>query len=242
MRRKAVNWIALCVSLGAVAWGDDDPGADQDPTLKPVVKQLKVVSVDPGARALTVKEKDYEVFWSAKKTVFFHHQSLFLKDLKKDAVLQFLGKCHERKSGGGSYADSDPLISDVEYVGMGAAFVQPPINSQKSGVLWHEGRLTVTKYPFSLEVDKTEYRVAGNDKMAAYSLEPIEPQKLEGKMVTIRGTMRKVKVERNGKPVEVNRIYASEVHLVELLPEHKKVFQLQWVERKGDGPGKAGKK
>jgi len=201
-----------------------------------------VVSVDLKTHAVAVKEKDYEIFWSAKGTAFLHHQSIYLKELKKDAVLQFLGKCHERKSGGVTYADSDPLISDVEYLGLGEAYVQPPISSPKSGVVWHEGLLTVPKYPFALEVEGKEYRVAGSDKMAAYSLESIEPQKLEGKAVLIRGNMRKVKTERVGKAVEVNRLYATEVHWVELLPEHKKVFQLQWADSKKETQGASGKK
>src|SRR2546428_2568460 len=193
MRSQAGLWIVLSVLLGGFLRADDDSPSERDPNLKPVIKQFKVVSVDLKTHAVAVKEKDYEIFWSAKGTAFLHHQSIYLKELKKDAVLQFLGKCHERKAGGVTYADSDPLISDVEYLGLGEAYVQPPISSPKSGVVWHEGLLAVPKYPFALEVEGKEYRVAGSDKMAAYSLESMEPQKLEGKTVLIRGNMRKVK-------------------------------------------------
>jgi hypothetical protein len=225
--------------LAAVAAMAFSAGAEEkDPTLKPLWKKLKVASIDAKLGEIRVKEADVEVLWKKESTRFLHHRSILLKDLKSGAAIHVLGRLHVRRGapptkGAG---ETSPMITDIEHLGVGAAFVEPPIQPASGFVRWHAGKLVTVAAPFQVEVGNGEYRLSGGEKLAAYSIEKLAPESVAGATVIVRGDARKVTVEREGKERQVTRIYATEVHLVELSAEHLKVFQLQWGEKRKETP------
>ena len=213
------------------------PAEEKDPTLKPLVKRLKVASIDAKLGEIKVKEADFEVLWRKDSTRFYHHRSILLKDLKKGAVIHVLGKLHGRRGAPAKGADdAAAMITDVEHVGVGAAFVEPPITPASGHIRWYAGELLTFVAPFQMKVGNAEYKLLGGEKIAAYSIEKLAPEGIAGVSVIIRGDAKKVTVERDGKERQVTRLQATEVHLIELTPEHTKVFQLQWGEKRKETP------
>ncbi len=244
MNARAVLWLALGLGAGAAGKPADGQATGESDARKLVMKPFRIVSVDSKTLRIEVKEAGYEVVWHATKTKLYRHRTVLLRDLEPGTALHVFAKRHEegndnKKKGGGR---TSPIITDIELLGAGAAFVRPSLEGKVGGLTWESGKLTA-KLPFSLEVGGTRYRLAGDDKLSAYSLETLAPEKLAGAKVFIRGNARKVTIEREGKPLEVTRLSATEVHILELSADHAKVFQSQWVERKkpGSGPQKGGK-
>jgi hypothetical protein len=225
--------------LGVVAMAVAAPAAEEkDPTLKLLVKKLKVASVDTKLGEVRVREADFEVFWRKDSTRFYHHRSIPLKDLKKGAAIHVLGRQHGRRGGppGKGVGDESLRITDIEHVGAGGAYIEPPIKPASGFIRWHAGSLLTVVAPFQMQVGNAEYRLTGGEKLAAYSIEKLAPEAIAGATVVIRGDAKKVTVARDGKERQVTRIHATEVHLVELTAEHTKVFQLQWGEKRKETP------
>ncbi|MBI4604965.1 MAG: hypothetical protein HY721_23635 [Planctomycetes bacterium] len=231
----------------ALALGDAGEAAEK----KPVLRTLRVQAVNAKTHRIDVKEPGFEVVWEAGKTQFLGHRSVPLKDLEEASRVLVFGKGYQPGFGGPPGKDQGRgqgkgrgpgggRITDVELVGAGAAFVKPSLESKVGGMEWVEGKLAGADRSM-LEVDRQRYRLAGAEKLTAYSVERLDPEKLVGAKVLIRGAPRKVTIERDGKAVEVTRLTALEVHLVELSAEHAKVFQTHWVEGKKAGPAAADK-
>lgn len=223
---KKLMSVSLALSCGAFLAGllAAEPGEP-----KTVSRLLKVAAVDAKTRRIEVKDAGYEVLWDAKTTKFYHHRSVPLKDLPDGSFLRVLGKRqdNERRREGETRA----MMTNIEILGTGAAFEKPAIESKVLGVEWSKGKLVVKDQPY-FERQKTLFRLVGVEKAAVYSVEALPPDKVAGAQVLIEGTPRKVTIERGGKELEVTRITASEVHLLELSAEHKKAFQLAWADKK----------
>jgi hypothetical protein len=222
--------VAGFLTVGVLGVARFPAAAEPDPTLKLLTKRFKVASVDTAARRITVKEAGHEITYHAQKTKFFLHRSLPLKDLKESAALHVFGRLHEPVRD--KDARSDPLITDVALVAGGTEFTPPALATASEFVDWHEGKLEKPAAPFQLRIGGERYRLTGDDKLAAYWVEKTTPESLAGAVVFIRGNAKKAIVERNGKQETVTRVFATQVHVLQLNAEHLKVFQLQWVERK----------
>jgi hypothetical protein len=200
---------------------------------KPMTRSFRIESVDAKALRLAVKEEGHELVWHATRTRFFHHRSIPLKDVPDGSTVHVLGKLHEPRNDttGKTGKRTDPMLTNIEHIGVGAAHVEPPLVSPVAGVAWAAGKLSTRQNRY-FENGGERYRMVVDEKTAAYSLERLKPEDLAGKKVIVRANPRKVTVERDGKTVTLTRLNVLEVHLVELGPEHAKVFQMQWVERK----------
>jgi hypothetical protein len=219
MTGNAVLGAALLLVLGGT-------GAEA-PAPKPFQKRLKVASVDPGTKKISVREPDLEVIWD-KETRFLVHRSLRLKELKRGTALHVLARLHSVRSTGTSVSDS--LISDVTFVGTGDAYEHPPLTPRGALVRWNDCTLESTEPTLDVRIGGMVHRLAVSDDVSVYSLEKVTPPAIAGKTVVIRGKVEAPPAGADAKRRRVTRVLATEVHLVELNAEHTKVFQLQWGE------------
>jgi hypothetical protein len=225
-----------CLALVLAALAADGPPAP-DPTEKPLFKKAKVSSVDKKLKLIDVKDPALEVLWDPASTVFFHHRSLLLKDLKEGTAVELLGKLHDERRGQTKKAGTaDALITDIEYVGTGKAYRRPPLAGKTGFIRWHACVLESNRLPFFLRIGNRTYKLLSDERTAVHSTERIDPEKIGesivGKTVFLGGRGRKVTVERDGKERQVTHLFVTDVHLVESSPEHTKVFLSQWGDRK----------
>jgi hypothetical protein len=183
---------------------------------------------------MEVKESGYELTWNEKKTRLLRHKSVLLKGISNGAPLLVLGKAHEPAEDprGGQKKKTERMITNVELVCVGSELTKPAWRSSVSQVDWLEGTLDTSGRLPALHHKNQTYRLPADEKLSAYSLEAMKPEELAGAKVIVRANARKVTIERDGKRLEITRLYVLEVHLLELNAEHAKVFQSEWIERK----------
>jgi hypothetical protein len=208
---------AMLLVLGARAAEPQAP--------KPFQRQLKVASIDPGTKTISVREPDLEVTWN-EATRFLHHRSIRLGELKRGVGLHVLGKLHLVRTTTTQMTDS--ALTDVAFLGTGEAYEHPPLTPQTAFSRWHYGTLSTVGTTHFLRIGEAAHRLALPENAAAYSLEKIKPEALSGKSIIVRGEP--TPAGGDAKRRRVTRVVATEVHLVELNAEHANVFRLQWGE------------
>jgi hypothetical protein len=205
--------------------------AAQAPAAKPFQKRLKVAAILPATSTISVREPDLEIVWN-KETRFLVHRSVRLKDVRRGTPLHILGRLHSARSP--SLRQTDSVLADVGFLGMGKAFEPPPLTPRGPFVRWHSGLLDSA---FDIKIGENVHRLTVGDDAAVYSLEPTTPAALQGKSIIVRGKVEPATAEDDAKRRRVTRVVASEIHWVELNAEHTKVFQLQWGETRKSPQG-----
>jgi hypothetical protein len=199
----------------------------ETPAPKPFQKRLKAASIDPAKKTISVREPDLEVVWD-EKTRFLVHRSARLKELKRGAPVHILGRLHSVRSTGTPVSDS--VIAEVAFLGTGEAYEPPPLTPRGAFVRWHAGTLESTEPTLDIRIGDFVHRLAVDDAATVYSLEKAAPVALPGKSIVVRGRAEPAAGAKDAKRRRGTRVLATEVHLLELNPEHTKVFQLQWGE------------
>ena len=214
---------------------------DRDPAEKPLWKKAKASGVDKKLKVIDVKDPSLEVVWDPVTTTFHHHRTLLLRDLPEGSMIHILGKIHEERGGpegknqaapGKKYGAAEALLSDIEHIGTGKAYKQPPLVGKTGFIRWHAAELRSTRLPFFARVQNRTYKLVTDERATVLSTAKLDPEAIVGKTVWLGGRARKVTVERDGKERQVTRMVVTDVHVVDVSAEHMKVFLAQWGDRK----------
>jgi len=216
------------------------PKADRDPAEKPLWKKAKASGIDKKLKVIDVKDASLEVVWDPGKTTFHHHRTVLLKDLPEGSTVHILGKIHEERGGpegknqapGKKYGAAEALLSDIEHIGTGKAYKQPPLVGKTGFIRWHTAELRSTRLPFFARVQNRTYKLTTDERATVLSTDKLDPEAIVGKTVWLGGHARKVTVERDGKERQVTRMVVTDVHVVDVSAEHMKVILAQWGDRK----------
>ena len=218
--------------------GPSAPKSDRDPAEKPLWKKAKASGIDKKLKVIDVKDPSLEVVWDPYTTTFHHHRTLLLKDLPEGSILHILGKIHEERGGpekqnqGKKYGAAEALLSDIEHIGTGKAYKQPPLVGKTGFIRWHTAELRSTRLPFFARVQNRSYKLVTDERATVLSTDKLDPEAIVGKTAWFGGRARKVTVERDGKERQVTRMVVTDVHVVDVSAEHMKVFLAQWGDRK----------
>jgi hypothetical protein len=211
--------------------------ADKDSQDHLFFKRLRVTAVDATAARIDVREADVEVSWDKQGTQFLVHRSVPMKDLKPGTTVHVFGKLNSPRQRGSAY-QSESIITEATYLGTGDAHEPPLLKPTKDAIRWHTGTLTSVRTPFYLKIAGVDFRLALPADQTVYAVDRIAPQAVVGKTVMVRGEATRSAADKGKR--QVTRVQATEVHLLELNPEHKKIFQLHWGEGRKASTGLRG--